>query len=132
EMRDRADVARDAAVDAAVERVADDRMADRAQVDADLVRAAGVDGDARERQYPAEVLGAHDPRHRLTAPPQPRRLRRHLLPGPGIASDRRVDAPAGHHFAPDQRGIFLLDLALAKLPRQLVVRAVVLLVAHQA
>src|SRR5215831_1662960 len=56
EMRDRADVARDAAVDAAVERVADDRMADRAQVDADLVRAAGVDGDARERQYPAEVL----------------------------------------------------------------------------
>src|SRR6476619_1605488 len=37
EMRDRAQIAGHAPVDAAVERVADDRMPDGAQVDADLV-----------------------------------------------------------------------------------------------
>ena len=46
EVRDGAKVAGHAAMHAAVERVADDRMADGAQVDADLVRAAGVDGHA--------------------------------------------------------------------------------------
>ena len=46
EMRDRAQVAGHAPVDAAVERIADDRVADRAQVHANLVRAAGVDRDA--------------------------------------------------------------------------------------
>ena len=45
-----ADVARHAPVDAAVERVADDRMADRAQVHADLVRPPGVDRDLTQRE----------------------------------------------------------------------------------
>ena len=50
----------------------------------------------------------------------------------GIAADRRVDPPARLHLAPDQRDVFLLDLAIVKLPRQLLVRGVVLGDHHQA
>ena len=53
EVRDGAQVAGHAAVDAAVERIADDRMADGAQVYADLVRPARVNRDVRERQHAA-------------------------------------------------------------------------------
>ena len=77
EMRDRPQIAGHAAMDAAVQRIADDRVADRAQMHADLMRPAGVDRDLRQRQHAAEVLGADDPRHRLAAAP---RARRHLLP----------------------------------------------------
>src|SRR5262249_59463342 len=77
EMRDRADVARHAAVDAAVQRVADDRMADGAEMDANLMRATGVDGDLGECQHAPEMFGAHDSRHRLPAPPEARRFGRH-------------------------------------------------------
>ena len=43
QLRHRSQRMRDAAVHAAIERVADDRVADRAQVHADLMRAAGGD-----------------------------------------------------------------------------------------
>src|SRR5881394_3044173 len=56
QMRDRAQIAGDAPVDTAVDRVADDGMSDLAEVDADLVRAPRVDGDVRERQDHAELL----------------------------------------------------------------------------
>ena len=93
EMGDRAQVAGHAPVDAAVERVADDRVADRAQVNADLVRAAGVDRDAARASAPAEVLRAHDARDRFAA--APRALGRHLLPvRPGRGrSARRCGGP---------------------------------------
>ena len=48
--RHRADIAGHAPVHAAVQRIADDRMADRAEVDADLVRASGVNRDLAQRQ----------------------------------------------------------------------------------
>ena len=115
-------------MDAAVERVADDRMADRAQVHANLVRAAGVNRDLRQRQRRVELLGADDARHRLAAAP---RARRHLLPVGRIAADRRVDPASRLHHAPDQRDVFLLDLAIVKLPRELLVRGVVLGDDHQ-
>ena len=132
EMRDRAQIARHAPVDAAVERVADNRMADRAQVHADLMRAPGMNRHLRHRQHPAEMFGAHDARDRGARAPRAVGLRRrHLLPVVRIASDRRVDPAAGHHLAPDQREIFLLDLALGELARQLFVRLVVLGDDHQ-
>ena len=94
EMRDRAQIAGHAPVDAAVERIADDRMADRAQVHADLVRAAGVDRDAAPASAPAEVLARGRCASRAS------RLRRAradiFLRFDGIAADRRVDAAAGH------------------------------------
>ena len=76
-----------------------------------------------------EVLGADDARDRFAAARA--RARRHLLAVRRIAADRRVDAPPGLHHAPDQRDVFLLDLAVVKLPRQLLVRRVVLGDHHQ-
>src|ERR1041385_3659499 len=46
----RADVASHASVDATVHRIADDRMADGAQVHANLMRAAGVNRDLAQRE----------------------------------------------------------------------------------
>ena len=100
---------RDAPVHAAVGRVADDRMADRAEVNADLVRAAGGDRDLEQR-HALEVPREGDARHRAA---RPARARRHLLPVARIAPDRRVDAPPGLHHAPHERDVFLLDLAVA-------------------
>ena len=48
-----------------------------------------------------------------------------------IASDRRVDAASRHHLAPHERDIFLLDLAIVELTRELLVRLVVLRNDHQ-
>ena len=53
---DGAQLRRDAAMDAAVERVADDRMADAAQVDADLMGAAGGDADADQAHAGERLL----------------------------------------------------------------------------
>src|SRR5205814_1512444 len=83
------EVVRDAAVDAAVGRIADDRVADGAQVHADLVRAPGCDGDAKQR-HPFQVLRLGDARDSASRPPGPRR---HLLAVRGIASDWLIDAP---------------------------------------
>ena len=108
---DRAQVAGHAPVDAAVERVADDRMADRAQVHANLVRAAGVNRDLRQRQRRPKCSART---MRVTAA----RLRRAradiFFRLAGIAADRRVDPAAGLHLAPDERDVFLLDLAIVR------------------
>ena len=58
------DVSRDSPMDASVQRVADHGMADGAQVDSDLVRPPGVDGDLTEREA-GQMMGARDARHRL-------------------------------------------------------------------
>ena len=78
---------------------------------------------------PLQVLGARDSRHRRSRAP---RARRHLLPVFGVAPDRQVDAAPGLHDAPDQRHVFLLDLAVRELPRQRLVRRVVLGDDHHA
>ena len=52
----------------------------------------------------------------------PARARRHLLAVHRVAADRQVDALAVVHHAPDQRDVFLLDLAVVELARQLLVR----------
>src|SRR5260221_7016703 len=90
QMRDGAEVPGHPAPRAAVQRIPHDRMADRAQMNADLMSPARVNGDARQRQYRAELLSVHDSRHRLAAPPG---ARGHLLAIAWIAADRRVDPP---------------------------------------
>src|ERR1041385_937338 len=50
QVRNRADIAGHAAMHAAIERIADHRMADGAQVNANLMRPAGVYRDLAERQ----------------------------------------------------------------------------------
>ena len=75
------------------------------------------------------MLGADDARDRFAAAPRARADI--FLRFDRIAADRRVDPPAGLHLAPDQRDVFLLDLALVKLARQLLVRGVVLGDDHQ-
>ena len=77
----------DAPVHAAVGRVADDRMADGAQVHADLMGAAGRDRHLQQR-HALEVARPRDARHRA---PRAARAGRHLLPLLRIAADRRVD-----------------------------------------
>ena len=98
---------------------------------ADLVRPAGVNRDLRQGQLTAEVLGTDDARDRRAGAPHAIRIRRHLLPVVRIAPDRLVDPPPRHHFAPGEREVFLLDLALGELPGQFGVRLVVLRDDHQ-
>src|SRR6185369_17865028 len=91
ETGDGADVTGNAPVDAAVQRIADDRVADRAEMHAYLVCAPSVNGNLAQRQC-RQVKRLRDSRDRLTRPPG---SCGHLLPVHGITSDRRVDAPAG-------------------------------------
>src|SRR5688572_17277815 len=111
-----------AAAHAAVHRVADDRVADRAQVHADLVRAAGRDGDLQQRD-PLQVAGGGDARHGVPRAPRPRG---HLLTVAWIAPDGLVDPAPRLHDAPDERDVLLLHLAIVELARELLVRAIVL------
>ena len=104
-------------------------MSDRAQVNANLVGPPGVNRDPRQRQHRMDPLGADDARHGFAAAP---RARRHLLPIRRVAADRRVDPPPGVDLAPHERDVLLLDLAFAKLSRELFVRGVVLGHHHQA
>ena len=69
----------------------------------------------------AEVLGAR----RCASPPSAARRARVdiFFRLAGIAADRRVDPAPRLHDAPDQRDVFLFDLAIVELPRQLLVRA---------
>src|SRR5262249_35212948 len=76
EMGHGAQIARDASVYAAIEWIADHRVPDGAEVDANLMRATCVNRKVRERQDDAKFLRLDDPRHRLPAPPC---LRRHFL-----------------------------------------------------
>src|SRR5678815_5503485 len=110
EMGDGADVAGDAAVDAPVQRIADDRMADRAEVYAYLVCAAGVDGNLAQRQS-RQVKRLRDSRDRFT---RPAGSRGHLLPVHRIPANRRVDASASLDDAPDKCDVLLLDFAIVK------------------
>src|SRR5258708_16052208 len=106
----------------AVRRVADDRVADRAEVHANLVRASGMDRDLAQRDAP-QVPGPRDARHRMPRTPG---TRRHLLTVFWIAADGQVDPPPRLHDAPHERRVFLLDLTFRDLSRELVVSLVVL------
>src|SRR5215471_9034236 len=128
QVRDGAQIAGHTPVDAAVQGIADDWMADCAQMDADLMRASGMNRDVRQREDDAELLGLDDARDRFAAAPG---LRRHLLPVARVASDRLVDPSSRLNFSPDERDVFLLDFPIVKLPRQLLVRGVVLRDDHQ-
>ena len=126
--RQRLQVRRDAARDAAIGGVAADRVADRAEMHADLVRAAGVDGDADQR-HARQVQRPRHARHGRSRPP---RTCRHLLPRVRIAADRRLDAPAVLDQPPHQRDVLLLDFAIVELPGQFRVRHVALGDHHHA
>ena len=106
----------------AIERIADDRVADPAQVHADLVGASGVDRDLREGDA-FQVLHARDARHGRARPP---RARRHFLAVYRVASNRRFDAASRLHDAPDQGEVFLLDLPIVELPGERLVGPIVL------
>src|SRR4051794_34213229 len=87
EVGDGANVAGHPPMNTAIERVADNRMTDRAEVDANLVCSPGMNRHLHEREYPAEVLRADDARHRRPRSAQARRLGRHLLPVRWVAPD---------------------------------------------
>ena len=92
----RAQIVRHPAMHAAVQRVADDRMADGVEVDANLVRAPGRDRDAQQRQ-PGNVPRPRHPRDgRARAP----RARRNLLAMNRIAADRRCRSACAAAPAP--------------------------------
>ena len=56
----------------------------------------------------------------------------HLLPVPRVAPDGGIDAAARLDDAPDERDVLLLDFAIVELPRELLVRRVVLGDDHDA
>src|SRR5215475_9043274 len=113
EMGDGAQIAGNASMYAAIERIAHHRVPDGTEVDANLMRATCVNCDVRERQYDAEFFRLDDPRHCLTAAPC---FRRHFLPVYRVAADRRVDAASRLHLSPDERDVLFFDFTIAKLP----------------
>ena len=127
-MGDAAHVSPDSPAHAAVQRIADNGMADGAQMDTNLVRPPGVDGDVSQRHRRSDRLGAYDPRHRF---PAASGAGRHPLAIDGIASNRRVDPAPRVDDAPHERDVLFFDLAVAELPRQLLVRGVVFRDDHQ-
>jgi hypothetical protein len=121
EMGDGADVTRYAAMNTAVQRVADDRVADGAEMHADLMCAAGVNGHLAQRQS-RQVNRFCNAGDGLT---RPARARGHFLPVHRIPANWRLDAPAGLHDAPDKRDVLLLHFAIVKLARQFLMRRIV-------
>ena len=108
----RADIARHPAVNTAIQRIPHNRMADRTQVHADLMRASGVNRDLTQRES-RQMMCARDPCDcfaRVLGP------RRHLLSMDWIAPDRgvvRAITAGGEALAKDAA----LDIRLATLKR---------------
>src|SRR5262245_27400555 len=127
-MGDGADVTGYPPVDTAVQRVADDRVADRAEMHTYLMGATRVNGNLAQRQS-RQVEGPRDSRDRLTRPPG---SCGHLLAVDWIAADCGVDPAAGLHDAPDKRDVLLLHFAIVKLARELLMRRVVFRDDHDA
>jgi len=115
-------IARDPPAHPPVHRVPNDRMSDRAEVYANLVCAAGMNGHLAQGQA-AQVMGPCDSRDGLSRVPGPRG---HFLAVHRIASDCSVYPPARLHHAPHERHVFLFDLAIVELPGKLLVRSVIL------
>src|SRR5262245_10983458 len=101
----RPDVARYAAMDAAVQRIADDRMSDGAEMHPDLMGPARVDGDLAQRQS-GQVDGSRNAGDGFA---RAARARRHLLAVDRVTADGRVDPSAGLHHSPYEGDVLLLD-----------------------
>jgi len=117
-----------AAVHASVDGIADDRMADGAQVHANLVRPPRVNGHLAQRDA-GQVERACDAGDGV---PRVLGLGRHFLAIAWIATDCRIDAASCLHDPPHERDVFLFDLAIVELARQLLVCRVVLGDHHDA
>ncbi len=117
-----ADIARHAAMNTSIGRVADDGVAYGAEMDSDLMGATGMNRDLAQRQT-RHVMGTGNPGHGMTGTT---RARRHLQAIRGIPSDGRFDSPAGLHDAPHKGNVFLLDFVIVELSRKLVMGRVVL------
>ena len=76
-----------------------------------------------------QMVGFSDTGHRCARSPG---ACRHFLPIVRIAADWQIDPAARLHHAPHQRDVLLVDLAIVKLPRQRVVRGVILGDDHHA
>ena len=119
---DRAKIPGDTSVYSPVHRIADDGMSDCTEMHADLVSSTGVDRNPAQC-HAAEMARSRDPCYCVPGTSGPRR---HFLPLDGIATDCGLDSPPGLHHTPDKRDIFLFDFAIVKLPRELLVRSIVL------
>jgi hypothetical protein len=118
----RAKIPGDTPMYSSVHRIADDGMSDCAEMHADLVSSTGVDRNPAQC-HAAEMARSRDPCYRVPRTSGPRR---HFLPLDGIATDCGLDSPPGLHHPPDKRDIFLFDFSIVKLPRELLVRRIVL------
>src|SRR5689334_25444777 len=99
-------------MDAAVEWVADDGMADRAEMHADLVRPAGADGDAAECDA-GKMLGPGHARHGSAGANGA--AGRHLLAMDRVPAHRILDAMSRTQHAAAPGDVFLLDLPIVTL-----------------
>jgi hypothetical protein len=94
----------------------------------DLMRASRRNGYMK-KGHAAQALGSRNSGY---GGPGTTRTRRHLLTMNGIAPDGGIDSTPGLDEAPDERNVFLLDLAIVKLTRELGVGSVVFGNHHQA
>src|SRR5258705_11409165 len=99
-----------AAVQAAVRRITDNRMTDRAEMHPDLVRTARRDGHFHQR-HAVVVPSKGDPCDGVSGTA---RTRRHFLPVSRIPSDRGVDPAPRLYEPPHKRDELLVDFAIAE------------------
>ena len=93
---------------AAVERVAGHRQVDRLEVHADLMRAAGLQGNPQERMATEQLVDL-EVGHRLARRVGVERLPERIVP---VAADRSVDRPATRPRPPDdERDVLARELA---------------------
>ena len=103
----------------AVDGVAADGKPDRLEMDADLVRPAGLEPDVEERVVAHRLLDV-EPRHRLA---RGRRVERVPRAVAAVAADRRLDPPRRRlRLAPHERRVGALELARANQLLQQLVR----------
>src|SRR5260370_37122424 len=106
---------------AAIDRVAEERMPDRGEVDADLMRAPGLEPAGNQTRHRRAIAAAvafeHLPMGDRRAPAG---AHRHLVADAGMAGDRLVDGAARTlRHAPHERQVAAARRPVAALVREL-------------
>jgi hypothetical protein len=102
---------------ASVSRVADQRMTDRRQMDADLVRASGFERALDERRSTEALERRHVRSRRFAA-----RHDGHRRSSKRMTADRRVDDRGAGDVAVHYRGVFALHCTRLQLPHEIGLR----------
>ena len=112
----------------AVDRVTNDRVTDRIEMDTYLVGPSGCDRHADQRHSPQMLRGRHAS-HGVAGSP---RTSGDLLSLNRVTTEREVDSSARLDISPHEGTVALVDLTFLELARELGMRAVMFGDDHQS